>query len=218
MKNLLIWLRAIGRWLSEARHAWLALGVIAMACEVVLILVSWYPVNGERIIRLTGLMLQLFGIGTVIWGINETRALFGHAPMLAIVPAWLKRFPRFPKTITGTMLAPLSALHGSCSGHISIVSEIERTLDERVDALEKGLALTNEKIDYAKEHLKQEIAKTVSAIKQEEQLRSAEDRAIHKKLEATGTGGVHISLIGAIWLFVGVTLSTASPEISGWLK
>lgn len=92
------------------------------------------------------------------------------------------------------------------------------TLEERVEALEKSLALTNEKIDNTKAHLNQEITKTVEAIKQEEQTRAAEDLHIHKKLEATSTGGVHISLIGAIWLFVGVTLSTASPEISGFLK
>jgi hypothetical protein len=33
-------------------------------------------------------------------------------------------------------------------------------------------------------------------------------------LEATATGGVHISAMGAVWLFVGVTLSTAGIEIS----
>jgi len=37
-------------------------------------------------------------------------------------------------------------------------------------------------------------------------------------LEATGTGGVHISAIGASWLFVGIILSTAAPEIAEFLK
>jgi hypothetical protein len=39
-----------------------------------------------------------------------------------------------------------------------------------------------------------------------------------KKLEATGTGGIHISAIGASWLFVGVILSTAAVEIVQWLN
>jgi hypothetical protein len=37
-------------------------------------------------------------------------------------------------------------------------------------------------------------------------------------LEASGTGGVHISAIGASWLFVGVILSTAAIEIAELLK
>jgi hypothetical protein len=57
------------------------------------------------------------------------------------------------------------------------------------------------------------LHKINGSLKQEEQSRQAEDNQIRKKLEATGTGGVHISLIGASWLFMGVTLSTAAPEI-----
>lgn len=104
------------------------------------------------------------------------------------------------------------------SARIVTSCKADRTIEERVEAFEKSLALTNEKIDSAKKYLDQKITKTIATIKQEEQTRAAEDLHIHKKIEATSTGGVHISLIGAIWLFVGVTLSTASPEISGWLK
>lgn len=219
MKNFLIWLLAIGRWFFyEARHFWLAIGLIAFACVVALILDFWCPANRESIIRLTGLLLQLFGIGTVIWGINETRAFFGHASIVKIVSAWLQRFPHFPKKITVTMHATLPGLLGSMSARIVTSCKADRTIEERVEAFEKSLALTNEKIDSAKKYLDQKITKTIATIKQEEQTRAAEDLHIHKKIEATSTGGVHISLIGAIWLFVGVTLSTASPEISGWLK
>ncbi len=55
-------------------------------------------------------------------------------------------------------------------------------------------------------------------MKREEQVRQAEDNAIRMKLEATGTGGVHISAIGASWLFAGIILSTAATEIASLLK
>lgn len=64
----------------------------------------------------------------------------------------------------------------------------------------------------------EEFQKIVNALKREEQSRQEEDSAIRKKLEATGTGGVHISAIGASWLFVGVILSTAADKISELLK
>jgi hypothetical protein len=64
----------------------------------------------------------------------------------------------------------------------------------------------------------EEFRKTAEVIKSEAHTREAEDRILHKKLEATGIGGVHISAIGALWLFVGVVLSTAALEISNLLK
>jgi hypothetical protein len=64
----------------------------------------------------------------------------------------------------------------------------------------------------------EELRKTADALKREAQSRQTEDTAIREKLEATGTGGVHISAIGASWLFVGVVLSTAATEIAQLLK
>ena len=46
----------------------------------------------------------------------------------------------------------------------------------------------------------------------------AEDERTRGMLETTAIGGVHISAIGATWLFVGVVLSTAAPEIASWVK
>jgi hypothetical protein len=59
---------------------------------------------------------------------------------------------------------------------------------------------------------------TGAALKREEQARAAEDQVIRHKLETTETGGIHVTAMGALWLFVGVTLSTASPEIAKWLQ
>jgi len=64
----------------------------------------------------------------------------------------------------------------------------------------------------------EKFQKTADKLKREEQSRQAEDSTIREKLEVTGTGGVHISVIGASWLFVGVILSTAAIEIAELLK
>jgi len=58
----------------------------------------------------------------------------------------------------------------------------------------------------------------VDDLKQEERNRAREDQSIREKLEATETGGLHISVMGALWLFVGVTLSTGASEIARWLN
>lgn len=92
------------------------------------------------------------------------------------------------------------------------------TIEARVATLEMNVESIHERISNNENDLDRELLKTADQLRQEQRTRQAEDNAIHEKLEATGTGGVHISAIGASWLFVGVVLSTASPEIAAWLK
>ena len=92
------------------------------------------------------------------------------------------------------------------------------TIEARLGALEKNVTSIHERISQTQKEMDEEFQKTADALKREEQSRQAEDRAIREKLEATGTGGVHISAIGASWLFVGVTLSTAATQIAELLK
>ena len=89
----------------------------------------------------------------------------------------------------------------------------DSTTEARLDSLERNVILIHERITQTQKEVDDGLHKISASVKHEEQLRQTEDNEIRKKLEATGTGGVHISLIGASWLFMGVTLSTAAPEI-----
>lgn len=62
------------------------------------------------------------------------------------------------------------------------------------------------------------MQKIIEKVSTESQHRMSEDEALAKKLESTATGGVHITAMGAVWLFVGVSLSTAGTELALWLK
>jgi hypothetical protein len=55
--------RALGPWLAEANHVWF--GIIS---SVIALAIALRPNNSEPVIRLTGLGLQVLGIGTVVWG------------------------------------------------------------------------------------------------------------------------------------------------------
>jgi hypothetical protein len=91
-------------------------------------------------------------------------------------------------------------------------------VETRLDALEKNVTAIHERISQTQAEMDEGFQRSADARKREEQSRLAEDAAIREKLEATGTGGVHISAIGASWLFVGVILSTASAEIAALIK
>jgi hypothetical protein len=91
-------------------------------------------------------------------------------------------------------------------------------IEARVEVLESNLRRVNERLDQTQRELDEEFRKVNASLKQEEAIRLSEDDLTRRKLEASETGGIHITAMGALWLFVGVTLSTASTEISKWLR
>ena len=207
-------LNALLLWFAEAHPMWLALGVIVVA-----LVVSLRPHTPEFVIRYTGLVLQIFGIGTVGWGISKTRALFGHPSLPSKVKTWLGRFPLLRRNIVvAAGAASAAALAGRARAYVTEGPGAKPTLDSRVDALERNIVRVHERISSTQKEVDEEFRKASGALKSEEEKRQLEDDAIRDKLEATGTGGVHISAIGAAWLFVGVILSTAAVEIAALLK
>lgn len=205
----------LGAWLAEARYVWLALTVVVISLAL-----SLRPNTPEHVIRLTGLGLQLLGITTVAWGISETRALFGHPSVSSKVKAWFSRFPFLSREpIVGSMNATLSFdFICNARGYTMHGPGIPPTIESRVDALEKNLILIQDRISQTQGEMDGEFRKIIKLLKSEVQFRQEEDAAIRARLETTATGGVHISAIGAVLLFVGVILGTASVEIAGWLK
>jgi len=206
--------KAVWPWLTEARYGWLCAAFIGVA-----LVVSLRPHTTEPVIRLTGLVLQVLGIGTVIWGISKTRALFGHPSFANRTKAWLSRFPLLRRnTVIAAGSVTLSLGLRKARVYGTHGPGANPTIEARLDSLEKNVTSIHERINQTHEEMDKEFQKTADALRREEQLRQVEDNAIREKLEATGTGGVYISAIGASWLFVGVILGTAATEIAVWVK
>jgi hypothetical protein len=173
----------------------------------------------EPVIRIAGLVLQLLGISTIIWGISETRALFGHASLTKKIKAWLQRFPlRRRHIVFAVGRGDFAVTMGKARAFVTHGAGANPTLDSRVEALEKNVASIQNQVTAVETELDEGFHKVREEIRRETQTRHAENEELGKKIEATGTGGVHISAIGASWLFVGVALSTAAPELAALLK
>lgn len=206
-------LKRVGRWLAEPRHVWATLFAIAVALAIVI------TFRQEPLIRLTGLVMQWFGIGTVIWGISQTRALFGHPSLAVQAKAWLERHPFRPRRIVMAVgAAEELSFAGRGEAYVTHGAGPDATVEARLEALEKNIAALHSRISNKAQQLEGEIRQATDKISAESHARQTADDDLRKKLEISGTGGLHISAIGAALLFVGVTLSTASVEIANWLK
>lgn len=214
MNKLWAWLRSLWNWLSELKHFWLAVAVTGIA-----LFISLRPGTAECTIRLSGLALQILGIGTIAWGISETRALFGRPSLFAVAKSWLRSFPPFhSRVVSGTANITLGGVTMSGRGYGMDNAGPNATPEARIEVLEKNIRHINERIDQTQREMDTELRNAGAALKREEQARATEDQAIRHKLETSETGGIHVTAMGALWLLIGVTLSTASPEIAKWLQ
>lgn len=206
--------KVLGLWLAEAKYVWFSVG-----SNLIALVFALHPGTSEPTIRLTGLVLQTLGIATVAWGISETRALFGHPSLARRARDWMQRFPLQRKSIAlgATFVASASAT-GKLRGHVTYGPIDEPTTEARLEALEKNVDAIHDRITAAQKETEDELYKARASLDAESAARMEEDAIIRSKLEATGTGGIHISAIGAAWLFVGVVLSTAAVEINAMLK
>jgi hypothetical protein len=192
------WLKRVYIWLCKAKYLWLALSVLLFF--LLFGFFGFYPESNESRIRMMGLILQLFGIFTVFKGILELRKLFNHPSLRTIGIKWLKSFPpyRIPKPITATLNVASTSMRAYISG-ITLPHRAgpNATIEERLSALESIFA----SIEHQTTEHEQQIS----------QLNILE---LEIKLETIETAGEYLSLIGLVWLFIGLVMSTASVELS----
>ena len=87
------------------------------------------------------------------------------------------------------------------------------TIETRLEAIEKNIISIHDRISMTQNEMDDESRKTASALKCQEQSMQAVESAIRDKLKTIVTGDVHIPIIGAFLLLVGVVFSTIPKDI-----
>ena len=132
---------------------------------------------------------------------------------------WLREFPPYKRNIVlGAAAGTFGIAGAKARGYVTSNPQPNANIEERVASLERNVGHLNKRIDDAFDELESTQSKQTEALEKEKQERAAEDGRIASKLETSGTGGLHISAIGALWLLIGVTLATGSVEIARWFQ
>ncbi|MBB4821849.1 hypothetical protein HNP29_005262 [Pseudomonas alcaligenes] len=208
MKKTLLWIKAIWAWLKRANNLWRAVSVAAIA------VVYTYLHADEVSVRITGLVLQVLGIATVAWGIKETRGLFGQPSLLKVGVMWFKSFPPFGGRVTsGSGHGVIGNIRGGGNSYSQVPMDPGSSVDERLAAIERNLNLIHQRISHVESNFEQEARVLSEDIKKERMIREQDIEKTHGKIEAVSTGGLYISATGALWLFIGVVMSTAPNEL-----
>ena len=212
MFSLKRWFGNLWGWLVEAWHFWLFL-FLSLLVILVVVLMG----RSELAFRVAGMLLQLLGVLTILIGIRETRKLFGRPSLAFMLRGWFRRFPRFKPRVyeaTGFAEVPRPTVNGW--GYTFSTTSPDATLEQRIELLEKRSEYLRNKVDEVRRELEQEVQKVISSVNEEQSARITEDRQILARLEATETGGLHISAMGAVWIFFGIVLSSLPSELARW--
>lgn len=181
-----------------------------------ILLLSWVLLpSWEPRIRLSGMFLELMGLATVAHGIRKTRSLFGRQGLLQLGRAWLTRFPGFRQNVKAVYGSASITLGGATvAGFGTVGPAPTATLDERVASLENGLNQAKQQLHEVNRKIDQETQRRQSDIKVVKQEVEVGDSKNKKLLEEAAAGGLYLEAMGVFWLAIGITLATASNEIS----
>ena len=202
-------------WLFiEPRHFWLALAVPGIALAY-----SLFVLRTEAAIRLSGLALQILGILTAVWGIVATWNYFELGDPLAAVMSWVRRCPlrRLP-AVTGVGMATEQGDSVVARAYTWWQPKPEAEVAERLSLLEKNVPLLNDRITSVQSELDAAVQKLEHQVNRAIAATHHETEQMSTRLKQFGTGSLHISAIGAFWLFVGSILGSASHELVGLLR
>ncbi len=197
------------RWgYSLSPPVWKCVSVLVIALLGIV-----YLGASEQSFRIVGMALQLCGICTVAWELHEIRKLFRLPHPWAVFLDRLMNPPQWkPKPTT------LGNLQTGTNPRMAKIILKAFTVDsaaplgERLTAIEKYIAVVESDLQRLQGQLDQEKQEIRSELHDEERHRQNSDQSINSKLEAAQTGGLNISLVGLIWLSIGLILGSCSLE------
>jgi hypothetical protein len=222
------WMKAPVRTfaLVWAGRAYLMAGAGLVVCTGV---VPQYMQWSELSIRVSSCALQLGGLGIVVKGVADTRKQFGQRSLTDRSMNWIrkglypaiKRILRFlrilkkPPPIFGEGHSTQASATASGTGYVGLTPT--PTVEGRIAELEKFVTRLQATV---MENHSATIGKMQEFRVDLDKGRSNQDsanEAIGKKLEATATGGLDLSMFGVCLLAVGAIYGAFPQEISDFM-
>lgn len=195
--------------------AWLKEGSLGLTTIVLNFSAMWFAWFWEEsrphedLVRACGAMLQCVGVLGVIWGVLKTREQFGLPSASAAILGWMSRFPAlFLKPIAGNMSATLSGISGSATGSLEPKLNPNASLEEKVQFLLSAVEVLKQGSVAMRSEIRSNHAEFKGALNEETRQRSNQTDDVRRLLTSHATGGLNLTLCGALFLLVGVLLGT----------
>lgn len=209
------YLLRLGRWVGSLWRLWVALGI-----PLAFFLLVYFAGPTEPLLRIGGVFFELLGLLTVAMGLRDTRNFFGLPSLVERASGALKAFPKLrQKEILGASVGSvgMSGAAGEMVAWHNPPTD-DQSVEARLKAAEQNLINVSNRLSDTRRLVNVEIAERKQALQSEAVARGAADLQIREQLKMAHTGGLDLSATGALWLAIGLVLSTAPGEILHLLR
>jgi hypothetical protein len=218
MQNLRQWVAALVHWLVDAWRV----GVPLLAILLVSVIAISLPLKlAEAVLRYCGLAFELLGILTIVSGLRDKRRLFDRPSLLQTIRAWLSRRPRWgarPGTILMAGTASVSLSAGIARLSVRRGASADASIEARLAAIEANLETLRTEQGQIARDLEEATRKANETVAAERRARESALTAIRVQLERLGAEGIHVEMMGVVWLVLGTVLATVPGEIASALR
>jgi hypothetical protein len=183
---------------------------------VAVLLGVWMAGDLTDALRYAGTILQVFGLFLVAIGISELRKDFGLPPLGDTVRKWGRLAKAIfvkpaPITVELSGVSASADMGGSAGMRFKLAPGTP--LHKRVTLLEQQIEGLEAALDKAHNNLLREISNIRQATDVGLRARADEIANLATKLQRVTVGGIHLELMGLIWLFVGTILAGFPNEL-----
>lgn len=201
--------------LRNAWPAWLGLVGVVLA-----FLAGWLlSTTVCAAVRYSGMFLQVFGLCTVAVGLSKMRRLFRQPSLGTRVRDWCRQLVSVFTPPRPVSIQASAASAATMTGEVRAIIRAGpgTPLEHRVSLLEQNLDRLRDELDSKAQKLGREIDQTKQSVQHESQERRVENEKMARKIEEVAIGGLHLELIGLVWLVLGVLGTSIPDEIGTWL-
>lgn len=213
MKEIYVgWIKRKWQWAMQNKMFWW--NFILFAISVVFIFFCKSPGESDFRIKTVGMVLQLVGVGTVWFDLTNTARSFGKTGMIQRTMVWLKAGLTGHADAVGMMASASASLSSSARATVRWPMDANAETAIRIEALEKNIGKIDEDLNALFKQLDQQASAASERASNETNMRAQAVAEVRRELVEASVGNFAVLVFGAVWLAIGVVLSTLAPEIA----
>ena len=167
-------------------------------------------------LRVSGLLLQLMGIGVVAYTLRGRGKIFRRGSAVGYTLDWIKRIPSFkPRSITlqanGRAKVVASATSSATSWRDP---RLGRSVEDQLEAMRENLETLRKQIDDNESKTVNRFTDVYEQLQTEASARAQQHQQTRKTIEELAANTLYLEAAGLGWLVLGVIMATIPGELA----
>ncbi|GKS77326.1 hypothetical protein AVME950_20540 [Acidovorax sp. SUPP950] len=173
--------------------------------------------RSEQSFRVSGMLLQLLGLVCVVRGLIELRREFRMSSLRDGAISWIKCFWSGEPTYVEADGIFTYSSHVDARISTAIPNMVpSANIEDRLARIEAAMRIAAHRLDEAELNMSTEIRRLSELVMHESTDRKYALLEFGGKLQQVSTGGMALSAMGTVWIFIGVVLASVSVELNRW--